>query len=68
MQIANSRNSSIRKCAFCRNWYDPTNSAIRPKAPAAGFWEFDEHASNMCILKNIDKPGFASCPKFECKI
>ena len=20
----------IRKCAFCRHWYDPTNSAITP--------------------------------------
>ena len=28
-----------RACAFCKLWYDPTNSAIKPKQGV--FWEYD---------------------------
>ena len=26
----------VKKCAFCKKWYDPTNSAIAPKSPVIG--------------------------------
>ena len=32
----------VKKCAFCKNWYDPTNSAITPKSPAIGMWEIKD--------------------------
>ena len=29
MKMINIKNTKI--CAFCKYWYDPTNSAIKPK-------------------------------------
>ena len=68
MQLVNCNNLSIRKCAFCKNWYDPMNASIQPKDTRAGFWMFDSNAKAKCMLTNIDMPGFAFCGKFVCKI
>lgn len=51
MQLVNKNNNSIKKCAFCSNWYDPTNAAIQPKTPAAGFGEFHPRMEAMCLKK-----------------
>lgn len=37
MQLVDIKHSRVTKCAFCRYWYDPTNSALVAKNPAAGF-------------------------------
>ena len=60
----------IKKCAFCKNWYDPTNSAIAPKAPAIGMWEIrDINQKCLCIKRNIKMPANAFCSRdFESKI
>lgn len=60
----------IKKCAFCKNWYDPTNSAIAPKAPTIGLWEIkDSNQKCMCLKKNIQMPASAFCSSdFERKI
>lgn len=68
MQLVNSKNTSIKKCAFCKYWYDPTNSAIKPKDPRAGYWEFDERAKNICLIKNTDMPSYHNCNKYEGKL
>ena len=69
MNPANINHKGSGKCAFCKHWYDPTNSAIRPKAPQIGLWEFDPHMKNVCLLHNgSERPAFASCPKYECKL
>ena len=53
---------SINKCAFCKNWYDPTNSAIAPKSPAIGLWEIkDINQKCMCLKKNIKTPAGSFC-------
>ena len=65
MKIANIK--STRICAFCRNWYDPANAAIVPKAPQAGFFEYDHNARNKCMLTGLDQLSWASCGKFSCK-
>ena len=58
--IVNIKN--IKKCAFCKNWYDPTNSAIAPKAPSIGLWEIkDVNEKRMCLKKNIEMSGIAFC-------
>lgn len=67
-QLVNLRSSASKKCAFCQNWYDPTNSAIRPKAPAVGMWEFNPRAKAMCLKKNIELPAFHFCQYFARKI
>ena len=68
MQLINTNNTSVKKCAFCKNWYDPTNSAIQPRDPRSGFWEFNEKEKKVCLLKNIATPAFYCCHKYEGKM
>ncbi len=58
--IVNIKNN--KKCAFCKYWYDPTNSAIAPKSPALGVWEIkDIKQKCMCLKKNIPTAANAFC-------
>lgn len=57
-----------RLCAFCKHWYDPTNSAISPRNPVAGFWEYDDKAMNVCKVYGAKKPAGASCMQYVCKL
>lgn len=66
MKMANIKNTKI--CAFCKYWYDPTNSAIQPKNTVVGFWEYNSDAKNKCIKTNLNKPSWSSCGKYECKL
>ena len=60
--------SSIKKCAFCKHWYDPTNQFITPRNPAQHLWAFDSNAKCPCLLKNISMQAGAFCLKYEPKI
>lgn len=60
--------SNCKKCALCKYWYDPTNSAISPKSPQINIWEYDEKAKNMCLQKGITISANASCSKYQCKL
>lgn len=54
----------IKKCAFCKNWYDPTNSFIAPRSPAIGLWEIkDTNHKCICLRKNIPMSANAFCNK-----
>jgi hypothetical protein len=54
----------INKCAFCKYWYDPTNSAIVPKSPAIGLWQIkDVNQKSKCLKKNIPMPANAFCSR-----
>ncbi|MBR3588216.1 MAG: hypothetical protein IKL16_01495 [Clostridia bacterium] len=66
--VVNIRNT--KKCAFCKNWYDPTNSAITPKAPSIGLWEIkDVNEKRTCLKKNIEMSATAFCSvDFELKL
>ena len=64
--IARANNTSSKKCAFCKNWYDPTNSAIKPRGPI--MWEYDMEIKCLCRVKKLPMKGFQSCSKFESKI
>ncbi|MGN1115963.1 MAG: hypothetical protein ACI4TH_05310 [Candidatus Ornithomonoglobus sp.] len=59
---------NIKVCAFCKYWYDPANSHIKPKAPNVNLWEYDNRAKAKCLTKNFDTPSFAACPRYECKV
>ncbi len=68
MAIVNLK-SNVKKCAFCKHWYDPTNSAIEPKAPNIGLWEVvDTRMRKKCLLYNSDRPAMHFCSKFEMKL
>lgn len=65
--LCNEKNISIKKCAFCKNWYDPANSAIEPqKGP--GMWKCDTTVKNKCRVKNVQTVAMHTCSKFECKL
>ncbi|MCF0111736.1 MAG: hypothetical protein HUJ58_07535 [Erysipelotrichaceae bacterium] len=59
---------SVHKCAFCKYWYDPTNSAITPRNARLNLWRFDENAKCMCMKKNFEMKAIATCPHYECKL
>ena len=62
-------NGVSKKCAFCKYWYDPTNAAIRPKAPQIGLWEYDPQAENICTKNNRKRKGMMTgCSDYKCKI
>ena len=66
MKLENLRYA--KNCAFCKNWYDPTNSCIRPKQLGIGFWEYDTTAIKKCLISGYNKQSWFSCSKFQCKI
>lgn len=58
-----------RLCAFCKNWYDPTNSAIEPTSSPVSWKIKDTMQKNVCLAKNnLKTSAGASCPKYECKL
>lgn len=64
LKVANSKETRI--CAFCRFWYDPTNSAIKPKM--GNFFYFEETISKPCAKRdNLETPAWSSCGHFACK-
>lgn len=56
------------KCAFCKHWYDPTNSHIQPKSPRINLWQYDHRATSYCDVKKIDIKADLFCSKYECKL
>ena len=63
---ANIKN--CRRCAFCKHWYDPTNSAISPKYPQQGVWEYDQKATRKCLKNNLNKSASSLCGGYELKL
>ncbi len=66
MQQANIK--YVKKCAFCKHWYDPANTAVSPKAPQINVWLYDEKASRKCLKRNVEMKSGAVCRKYEGKI
>lgn len=56
------------RCAFCKHWYDPTNSAIEPTRPQAGYWKFERDVKCKCLKTGFVKASQATCHSYECKI
>lgn len=59
---------TVKKCVFCKYWYDPTNSAISPRSPRINLWDYNERAKMKCLQKNCDMVAGAFCNKYECKL
>ena len=63
------QNSGVKKCAFCKYWYDPTNSCISPKPHFRGVWEYEDNMKSTCTkCGHRSQPAWSSCGDFECKI
>lgn len=65
--VAREGSPSSKVCAFCKSWYDPTNSAIKPKT-GKGFWEFDTKIKCKCRERNVITRAIQTCSKYEAKI
>lgn len=59
---------TAKKCAFCKYWYDPTNSAISPRSPRINLWEYNEKCKNKCLKKNFETAASAFCGSYVCKL
>ena len=59
---------SGKVCAFCKHWYDPSNSAIRPKNIRVQQWEYDHEAESVCMDCKFKRKTWQRCNKFESKI
>ena len=57
----------VKRCAFCKHWYDPTNSAIVPKQPRINLWEIKE-CKKLCLKKNYEMAATAQCREYESKM
>lgn len=66
MAPANPKHGKM--CAFCRHWYDPTNSCIKPQFPNR--WLYDRTAKRKCTKKCVEVPSWAgtSCRYYEGKV
>lgn len=65
MKLGNVK--STRICAFCKHWYDPTNSAVEPQNTVAGFWKYDPNVREKCLKTNLERAAWTSCGQYECK-
>lgn len=66
MKYANAKTTKI--CAYCRNWYDPGNSHIKPKNVVSGMYQYDDKAKEPCAVLGLRRPSSASCAKFTNKL
>lgn len=56
-----------KACAFCKHWYDPTNSVIKPKV--GDFWEYDTSQKRRCMkMIAAQMSATAACGNYECKV
>ncbi len=56
-------------CAFCKKWYDPTNSAIQPQNVVGGAWLYDETIWNICMHYGTKRRAGSGCNRYyECKV
>ena len=60
---------SVKRCAFCRFWYDPTNAYINPIAPKVGLWEYESSAKCKCLKStSLERAAGHMCGQYECKL
>lgn len=66
--MANYNIKDCKKCGFCKNWNDPTNSAISPRNPKVNLWTLDEKRKCVCTKMNFEMSATAFCGQYECKL
>lgn len=58
--------NSVKYCAFCKYWWDPTCKFIQPNVKLQ--WYFEPMGRCRCIKKGIDTSGNQTCQYYKCKI
>ncbi len=67
MFLVDSSNASVKRCAFCKYWYDPTNSAIEPLS-GKNKWSLINGKKSKCFERNLQTFSQNTCNKFMCKL
>ena len=42
----------IKKCAFCKYYYDPSYTVISPKKGQKNVWEYENNRSSFVMLRD----------------
>lgn len=58
--------SGQKRCAACKYWNDPANTAIMPKM--RNVWLFDMDARNKCLKTGTERKATMQCNDFVCKL
>jgi len=64
IMLGNSKKN--KWCCFCKYWYDPTLSALKPKQ-GRDLFEVDINKKNKCLERNLVTQALSTCPKFSGK-
>ena len=59
---------STKKCAFCKFWFDPTLSAVKPETPSCNMWSYDASQKRVCTKKNFEMAANGTCGMFDNKL
>lgn len=59
---------TILVCAFCKHWYDPANSHIKPHDIFFNQWEYETDVKSYCCIWKHDKRSQDFCSRYECKL
>lgn len=63
--IANSKKNKY--CAFCKHWYDPTNSALEIVL-GKDLFRIDNSTQKKCIKQNLITKALFICRYYESKM
>ena len=56
-----------RYCAFCKNWFDPTLSALT-KMTSKDMYKVNSRMSKRCNVRLNDTKALQTCSSFERKV
>lgn len=65
---AKEKSIGIKKCAFCKYWYDPCNSTIEPLKNNSKYWKYIVGERKLCRKRNYEMSSHSYCSNFECKL
>ena len=67
--LAKVGSTPMRKCAFCKYYYDPASEAINPKRGMKDIWEYETQIRKPCLKRNnMETASQNLCSKYECKL
>ena len=52
-------------CCFCKSWYDPANTALKPRQ--GDLFDVDQKKRYRCMVHSYDTNALSTCPKFSPK-
>ena len=59
--------NSVLVCAFCKYWYDPCRTHIRPdeRDPFRAWWKYDQDVKSYCEARKRQTFSQSVCTRFS---